>query len=367
MALLSVQDLVVRFRTRRQTVHAVNGVSLDVEAGETMGLVGESGCGKSVTSLAIMRLLPRPAGHIEGGALTFDQRDLTRLSESEMRRLRGSEIAMIFQDPMTSLNPVLTIGEQLVETIRAHRRVDQAEARDQALALLRSVGVGDAADRLTRYPHQLSGGMRQRVMISMALALRPRLLIADEPTTALDVTVQAQVLELLRRLVSEHQTAMILITHDMGVIAGMTTRVSVMYAGFVVESGATSELFELPKHPYTVGLLHSMPRLDAPIDRPLVPIEGLPPDLRQAPVGCPFAPRCRWRLPICWTNNPPLAPIGISSPDKHPHLSACWSPPTEAEAARGRPERPGFVAAPMPERSTIRRESRWGRLRSDPR
>ncbi len=296
MALLEVRDLVVRFRTHDGTVHAVNGVSLDVEEGETLGLVGESGCGKSVTNLAVMRLLPRPAGRIEGGQVRFEGIDLAGVPESQMREIRGRDIAMIFQDPMTSLNPVLTIEEQMVETIRAHRDVGRGEARDRAIELLRTVGIPRPENRLKSYPHHFSGGMRQRVMIAMALALEPKLLIADEPTTALDVTIQAQVLELLQRLTTERGTAVILITHDLGVVAGMAHRINVMYAGFVVETALTTDLFARPRHPYTVGLLHSIPRLDAVEGEPLIPIEGTPPDLRRAPVGCPFAPRCAWRL-----------------------------------------------------------------------
>ena len=296
MALLSVQDLVVRFRTHEGTIHAVNGVTFELDEGETLGIVGESGCGKSVTSLALMRLLPKPAGRIEGGTVRFDGQDLLAYSESEMRDLRGREIAMIFQDPMTSLNPVLTVEEQMVETIQAHRKVSKDDARAKAIELLGTVGIPQPETRLKAFPHQFSGGMRQRVMIAMALALTPKLLIADEPTTALDVTIQAQVLELLKRLTDETGTAAILITHDLGVVAGMTQRINVMYAGFIVESATTIELFANPAHPYTVGLLHSVPRLDAVEGSELIPIEGTPPDQRQAPVGCPFAPRCAWRL-----------------------------------------------------------------------
>src|SRR5664279_5434267 len=258
MALLSVRDLVVRFRTHDGTVNAVNGVSFDLDEGETLGLVGESGCGKSVTNLAVMRLLPSPAGRIEGGQVVFEGQDLLSLDESEMRDLRGKEIAMIFQDPMTSLNPVLTIEEQMVETIRAHRRVSKAEARAKTIELLSTVGIPQPESRLRNFPHQFSGGMRQRVMIAMALALEPKLLIADEPTTALDVTIQAQVLELLSRLAADRGTAVILITHDLGVVAGMTKRTNVMYAGFVVESGTTVDLFARPSHPYTC-LLYTSP------------------------------------------------------------------------------------------------------------
>jgi oligopeptide/dipeptide ABC transporter ATP-binding protein len=354
MALLSVQDLIVRFRTQEGTVHAVNGVSFDLDAGETLGLVGESGCGKSVTNLAIMRLLPRPAGYIDGGTVLFEGNDLAAMDESELRALRGREVAMIFQDPMTSLNPVLTIEEQMVETIRAHRRVSGDEARDRAIELLKRVGIPHPETRLKSFPHQFSGGMRQRVMIAMALALEPKLLIADEPTTALDVTIQAQVLELLRALTTELGTSVILITHDLGVVAGMTQRINVMYAGFIVETGSTTEIFEQPHHPYTVGLLHSIPRLDAREAGPLIPIEGSPPDQRQAPVGCPFAPRCAWRIERCWTVNPPLAPVeAISSPPvlsgpRATHRAACHNPPTAEEAAAGRPLRPGFLPAPPP-------------------
>ena len=353
MALLEVRDLVVRFRTHEGTIFAVNGVSFDLEPGETLGLVGESGCGKSVTNLALMRLLPKPAGHIEGGTVSFDGLDLVSLPESDMRELRGKEIAMIFQDPMTSLNPVLTIREQMVETIQAHRKTTAKEARQRAIELLGMVGIPKPENRLRDYPHQFSGGMRQRVMIAMALALEPKLMIADEPTTALDVTIQAQVLELLRRLTSEAGTALILITHDLGVVAGMTQRINVMYAGFIVETATTPELFAAPSHPYTVGLLHSIPRLDEARPQELVPIEGTPPDQRRAPVGCPFAPRCAWRLPICWDEMPPLvaldpdARVRMSGPEAT-HRVACHNRPTPEEAAAGRPLREGFKPAPPP-------------------
>jgi oligopeptide transport system ATP-binding protein len=352
--LLSVDGLVVRFKTQDGTIHAVNGVSFDVQPGERVGLVGESGCGKSVTNLGIMRLLPKPAGRIEGGRVLFDGLDLVTLSEPDMRDLRGKEIAMIFQDPMTSLNPVLTIEEQMVETIQAHRKVSRSEARKRAMALLEMVGISHPETRLRSFPHQFSGGMRQRVMIAMALALEPKLMIADEPTTALDVTIQAQVLEILHRLTTESGTALILITHDLGVVAGMTQRILVMYAGFVVEAATTAELFALPSHPYTVGLLHSIPRLDEIEPTTLIPIEGTPPDQRRAPTGCPFAPRCAWRLDVCWTVNPPLAPLvpgqrTVTTGPDATHQIACHNPPTPAEAEAGRPLRPGFVAAPPPQ------------------
>jgi len=358
--LLSVRDLTVRFRTHDGTVHAVNGVSFDLEEGETMGLVGESGCGKSVTNLAMMQLLPKPAGHIERGEVTFDGVDLTKLSEASMRDLRGSDIAMIFQDPMTSLNPVLTIQEQMVETIRAHRDITAADARARSIELLGMVGIAEPEMRVRDFPHQFSGGMRQRVMIAMALALEPKLLIADEPTTALDVTIQAQVLELLKQLTTERGTAVILITHDLGVVAGMSTRVNVMYAGFVVEAATTPDLFATPRHPYTVGLLHSIPRLDHVGDEPLIPIEGVPPDLRVPPVGCQFAPRCAWRVARCWTEIPSLDPYEPLAPGaavrttgpRATHRIACWNPPTADEATAGAPLREGVVPAPPPDRET---------------
>jgi len=353
MALLSVEDLVVRFRTHEGTIHAVNGVTFELEEGERLGLVGESGCGKSVTNLAIIRLLPKPAGRIEGGRVFFDGQDLTALPEAEVRDIRGSDIAMIFQDPMTSLNPVLTIREQMVETIQAHRKVTKAEAEKRAVELLEMVGIPKAGDRLKDYPHQFSGGMRQRVMIAIALALEPKLLIADEPTTALDVTIQAQVLDLLRNLTTEQGTALVLITHDLGVVAGMTQRINVMYAGFIVETATTTDLFGRPSHPYTIGLLHSVPRLDAVEGEELIPIEGRPPDMRHAPAGCPFAPRCAWRVETCWSENPALRPLRdgetiVTTGDRATHRIACFNPPTAEEAAAGRPLRRGFAAAPPP-------------------
>jgi oligopeptide transport system ATP-binding protein len=356
MALLEVDDLVVRFRTHEGTIHAVNGISFELDPGERLGLVGESGCGKSVTNLAIMRLLPKPAGRIEGGSVRFDGVELVGLSESDMRELRGRDLAMIFQDPMTSLNPVLTIEEQMVETIRAHRKVTREQARARAVELLATVGIPRPEQRLKAYPHEFSGGMRQRVMIAMALALEPKLMIADEPTTALDVTIQAQVLELLHRLTTESGASLVLITHDLGVVAGMTQRINVMYAGFIVETATTPNLFEHPSHPYTVGLLHSIPRLDEAEPEPLIPIEGTPPDQRRPPVGCPFAPRCAWRVEVCWDVMPPLDPVPGASPDgrivatgpRATHRVACYNPPTAEEAVAGRPLRPGFVAAPPP-------------------
>ncbi len=351
--LLSVDDLVVRFRTHEGTIHAVNGVTFQLEEGERLGLVGESGCGKSVTNLAVMRLLPKPAGQIEGGHVVFDGQELTTLREDEMRSIRGRDIAMIFQDPMTSLNPVLTVEEQMVETIMAHREIDRSTARKRAIELLSLVGIPQPESRLSSFPHQFSGGMRQRVMIAMALALEPKLLIADEPTTALDVTIQAQVLELIQRLSTEFGTALILITHDLGVVAGMTNRINVMYAGYIVESATTSALFAEPTHPYTVGLLHSIPRPDMAEGEALIPIEGRPPDMRHEPTACPFAARCRWRLDVCWQENPSLRPVGaettvVLTGSEATHQIACFNPVTAEERAAGRPLRPGFSAAPAP-------------------
>ena len=351
--LLAVRDLLVRFRTHDGTIHAVNGVSFELGRGERLGLVGESGCGKSVTNLAIIRLLPKPAGRIEGGTVMFDGEDLVTMSESDVREIRGRDIAMIFQDPMTSLNPVLTIEEQMIETIQAHKRQSKDEARARAVELLGMVGIPQPEKRLRAYPHQFSGGMRQRVMVAMALALEPKLMIADEPTTALDVTIQAQVLELISRLTTDAGASLILITHDLGVVAGMTDRVNVMYAGFIVETATTGELFDQPSHPYTVGLLHSMPRVDELEGEPLIPIEGRPPDMRLAPRGCPFAPRCAWRVAACWSENPALSPVTAGAPailtgPAATHQIACHNPPLADEAELGRPTRAGHEPAPAP-------------------
>jgi oligopeptide/dipeptide ABC transporter ATP-binding protein len=356
--LLRVEDLVVRFQTHEATIYAVNGVSFDLEQGETLGLVGESGCGKSVTSLALTRLLPKPAGRIERGKVFFDGRDLLQLTDDALREVRGEDISMVFQDPLTSLNPVLTIGTQLTEGMLVHEKITKNEAADRAAELLTMVGIPDGRKRLKSYPHQLSGGMRQRVMIAMALALKPRLLIADEPTTALDVTIQAQVMEVIRQLTERSGTAVLIITHDLGVVADLTKRICVMYAGFVVETATTPELFAHPRHPYTVGLLNSISRIDVETPAALHPIEGAPPEGTRAPVGCPFAPRCAWRLPVCWTDMPPLTPDGgangatalpvVHSGSAATHLLACHNPATDEEAHAGRPLREGFVPAPPP-------------------
>jgi oligopeptide transport system ATP-binding protein len=318
MALLEVRNLETHFKTQDGLVKAVNNVSFHVDRGETLGIVGESGSGKSVTSLSIMRLIPSPPGKIVGGELIFDGENLLDLSEEEMRHVRGNRIAMIFQDPMTSLNPVLTIGRQITESLELHMKMSGAEARKRALDLLGMVGIPSSANRLDDYPHQFSGGMRQRVMIAMALSCNPELLIADEPTTALDVTIQAQILELINRLKNELGTAVIIITHDLGVVAGMADRVNVMYAGRVVEEGATSEIFGNPRMPYTIGLLRSIPRLDEGEGRKLTPIRGLPPDLINLPQVCPFSPRCDYFVAgKCDQTVPPLRPVG---PD---HRAAC--------------------------------------------
>ena len=352
MTVLEVRDLVVRFRSGGSTIYAVNGVSFDIEASATLALVGESGCGKSVTSLAVIGLLPR-GGRVEAGEVRLSGRDLLGLSEPQLRSVRGKEIAMVFQDPMTSLNPVLTIGEQVEETILAHEHTSKERARARAVDLLAQVGIPEPATALRRYPHELSGGMRQRVMIAIALALDPKVLIADEPTTALDVTIQAQVLDLMRRLTRESGTALLLITHDLGVVAGMAERIAVMYAGAIMEMADAADVFARPHHPYTVGLLRSLPRRDRRVDA-LTPIEGSPPDQHVEPRGCPFAPRCAWRVDVCWTHTPPLVdrtgdPDAAEAPRPRPgHLVACHNPVLPHEVAQGRPSRTGFVPAPAP-------------------
>ena len=315
--LLDVRELEVHFKTPDGIVKAVNKVSFSLNRGETLGIVGESGSGKSVTSLAIMRLIPSPPGKIAGGKVIFDGEDLLDYSESEMRKLRGNRIAMIFQDPMTSLNPVLRIGRQMTESLQLHMGMTASQARNRAIDLLNMVGIPSPANRLDDYPHQFSGGMRQRVMIAMGLSCNPELLIADEPTTALDVTIQAQILELINRLKDETGTAIIFITHDLGVVAGMADRVIVMYAGRVVEHAPTHELYKNPRMPYTMGLLDSIPRLDEGHGQRLTPIRGLPPDLLTLKDACPFAPRCDFVQDVCHTERPPLRPVGTH------HQAAC--------------------------------------------
>ena len=309
-AILTVQDLRTHFFTEEGIVRAVDGVTFSVQSGGTLGIVGESGCGKTVTALSILRLIPDPPGRIVGGSITFGERELLGLSEEEMRTLRGRAISMIFQEPMTSLNPVFTVGDQVAEGIRHHQRVSRREAWDRAVEMLKRVKVPDPARRAREYPHQLSGGLRQRVMIAMALALGPRLLIADEPTTALDVTIQAQILELLLSLQEEMRMAVILITHDLGVIAEVADRVLVMYAGRVVEEGSATDLFEEPLHPYTQGLLGSLPTLEGGKRlRRLQAIPGLVPNLLALPTGCKFAPRCPKVIDACWPTEPELREV----------------------------------------------------------
>jgi oligopeptide/dipeptide ABC transporter ATP-binding protein len=306
--LLEVSNLQTHFPTRNGLVKAVNGVSFYLDAGELLGLVGESGCGKSITALSIMRLIS-PPGKIAGGEITFDGQNLLKLSEAAMRQIRGDDIAMIFQDPMTSLNPVFTVGEQIAEALRLHRKLSRKAARDAAVEAMREVAIPDPARRINDYPHQLSGGMRQRVMIAMALACDPKLLIADEPTTALDVTIQAQILELLDELRRNRELAVLLITHDLGVVAEVADRVAVMYTGRIVEESSVAELFAKPKHPYTEGLLRSVPNLTVAdvVKKPrLETIEGTVPSPTELPPGCHFAPRCQYRMPRCTEEEIPL-------------------------------------------------------------
>jgi oligopeptide/dipeptide ABC transporter ATP-binding protein len=310
-------------------VHAVNGISFDIGPGETLGIVGESGCGKSVTALALLGLLPR-AGRVRSGSASFDGRDLLRLKQRALRRVRGRQIAMIFQDPMTSLNPVLTIGRQIREPLETHFGMNRKAASARAAELLDRVGIPSPDARLSDYPHQFSGGMRQRAMIAMALACRPKIMIADEPTTALDVTIQAQILALLRELVAEERTALVLITHDLGVVAGMCERVNVMYAGMFMETGSADQLFASPRHPYTLGLLQSVPRLDAARRSRLQPIEGAPRDMLQPPSACPFQPRCRYEVEESRLEVPPLVEIEPG------HKVACFNPVPAEEWERTR-------------------------------
>jgi oligopeptide transport system ATP-binding protein len=316
--LLSVRHLSTEFRTERGMVKAVDDVSFDLASGETLAIVGESGSGKSVTALSILRLIPDPPGRITSGEVVFDGRDLLKLDEPAIRAIRGNRIAMIFQEPMSSLNPSLTVGLQIAEPINLHRKAPWRIALDKAAELLGRVRIPDGKSRLGSYPHQYSGGMRQRVMIAMALACQPQLIIADEPTTALDVTVQAQILALLKELTRETNSAMILITHDLGVVARYADRVAVMYGGRLVETAPARRLYKSPRHPYTRGLMASVPRLDGDTERPLIPIEGQPPDLATLPPGCAFAPRCKDATDLCRAERPPLFE---SEPN---HFSACF-------------------------------------------
>jgi oligopeptide transport system ATP-binding protein len=319
--ILRVEGLETQFRTQDGIVHAVNGVSFHLKEGETLGIVGESGCGKSVTMMSMMRLIPSPPGKVVAGSAHFQGRDLLKLSDSEIRAVRGSQISIIFQDPMTSLNPVLTIGRQVSEPLEIHMGMSQKQANERAAEMLAMVGIPNAKDRLNDYPHQFSGGMRQRAMIAMSLVCTPQMLIADEPTTALDVTIQAQIVELVKRLRDELGMSMMWITHDLGIIAGLAQRVAVMYAGYIIEEAPVKELYRNPQHPYTLGLLSSLPRLDESGQRRLTSIEGLPPVLFEKPNYCPFAPRCRFVRDRCWQENPPLLQV---APE---HFDACWVDP----------------------------------------
>jgi oligopeptide/dipeptide ABC transporter ATP-binding protein len=326
--LLEVRGLHTEFRTGAGVVRAVDGVSFSVDPGETIAIVGESGSGKSVTALSVLRLVADPPGRITSGQILFDGRDLVGLSPAEMREIRGRDIGMVFQEPMTSLNPVLTISRQITETLEQHQGADRVSAERRALELLQMVGIADPARRLKQYPHQLSGGMRQRVMIAVALACNPKLIIADEPTTALDVTIQAQILELMKSLTHELNVAQIIITHNLGVVARYASRVNVMYAGRIVEAGEADAIYHDPRHPYTMALLGSVPRLDRPRRARLDPVEGQPPDLTRLDGGCAFRPRCRFAVEQCAQARPPLAPAGAGG-----HLAACFRS-AEVGAAR---------------------------------
>ena len=297
---------------------AVDGISYELEQGEILGIVGESGCGKSVSALSVMRLVPYPPGRIVRGQVIFEGEDLLQVSDAEIRNIRGNRIAMVFQEPMTSLNPVLTIGRQLTESLEVHQGMTKVQSTERATELLDMVGIPDAGRRLRDWPHQFSGGMRQRVMIAMALSCTPSLIIADEPTTALDVTIQAQILELMRDLAAQFNTSLIIITHNLGVVARYASRVLVMYAGKIIETGTANEIYHTPKHPYTLGLLNSVPRLDETMRVKLDPIEGLPPDLVDMPAGCSFAPRCKFAIDSCTQENPLLEPVLDG------HYSACF-------------------------------------------
>jgi oligopeptide transport system ATP-binding protein len=316
--LLQVKDLKTYFFTDDGVVRAVDGVTYDIQIGEIMGLVGESGCGKTVSALSILRLIPNPPGRIIAGEILFEGEDLLKTDDEEIRNIRGHRIAMIFQEPMTSLNPVLTIGRQITESLELHLKMDRASATRRAIELMEMVGIPEAKTRIHDYPHQFSGGMRQRVMIAMALSCNPKLLLADEPTTALDVTIQAQILELLTKLTRDLGTAVIIITHNLGVVARYADRVYVMYAGKIVETAAARELYGNPRHPYTLGLLKSVPRLDQTRKDRLEPIEGFPPDLIHMPEGCSFRPRCKYAVARCQREEPPLQPVTSA------HQAACW-------------------------------------------
>lgn len=316
--LLEVKGLSTHFFTDDGVVKAVDNITYDIQEGETLGLVGESGCGKSVSALSLLRLIPTPPGKIVSGEIIFEGENILNLNDQQLRAVRGNRISMIFQEPMTSLNPVLTIEKQLTESLDLHLGLDRFQAKERAIELLSLVGIPAPEARLTDYPHQFSGGMRQRVMIAIGLSCNPRLLIADEPTTSLDVTIQAQILELMQGLSKDLGTAILVITHNLGVVARYAHRVNVMYAGRIIERGSAMDIYKNPKHPYTIGLLSSVPRLDEEIREKLIPIQGMPPDLINLPEGCPFRPRCTHAIDRCSTEYPPLESVGEG------HTSACW-------------------------------------------
>lgn len=332
--LLEVNDLNVSFDTYAGEVKAVRGVSFHVNKGETLAIVGESGCGKSVTAQTIMQLIPMPPGRIKKGSIIFEGNDLAKYSDKKMESIRGKEISMVFQDPMTSLNPTMRVGKQIIEGLMKHQKMGKAEAKERAIEMLRLVGLPNPEKRSEQYPHEFSGGMRQRAMIAIALACNPKLLIADEPTTALDVTIQAQIIELMKELQTKLDTAIIIITHDLGVVAKIADRIAVMYAGVIIESGTNEEVFHNPKHPYTWGLLKSVPRLDKEEKERLIPIYGTPPDLFAPPPGCPFAPRCDYAMKICKDHQPERYDISDT------HYTHCWlqhslAPKVENPAVKG--------------------------------
>jgi oligopeptide transport system ATP-binding protein len=332
--LLHIKDLTIHFHTQEGIVHALNGITFSLNPGESLAIVGESGSGKTVTALSILQLIDRPPGQIKNGTVLFQGQDLLQLSEKQMQKIRGKEIAYISQDPMTALNPARTIGQQIQETVQLHLGSSRQAAKKRAVELLTTVGIPDAQRRLNDYPHQFSGGQRQRILIAMALACSPALLIADEPTTALDVTIQAQIVALVKALKARLGMAVIWITHDLGVAAGLVDRVAVLYGGFIMETAPVRPLFKQTSHPYTLGLLQSLPKINASPTDKLIPIEGTPPDLYKAPQGCPFAPRCRFVIDSCWQEMPPLLPIAPA------HYTACWQWETVQAASHTTPERP---------------------------
>jgi len=319
--ILEVKNLETNFRTDEGIIHAVNGIDFNLEEGETLGIVGESGCGKSVSMLSLLQLIPNPPGKIVGGEAKFLGHDLLSMDEDEIRHIRGAQISMIFQDPMTSFNPVLTMERQITEPLKIHTNALKKEAHDRAVELLTMTGIPNVEERINNYPYQFSGGMRQRAMIAMALMCSPKILIADEPTTALDVTIQAQIIDLVKQLREEISMTIIWITHDLGIIAGIAQRVLVMYAGYIVEEGSVKTIYSNPQHPYTIGLMGSLPKLTSDKKEKLVSIDGLPPVLLEKPSYCPFAPRCSFALDRCWNEKPPLIEVGKK------HKAACWVNP----------------------------------------